>query len=202
MRHAVRVNGRSVGQVTLHTARLTLVPLSDEHFEHEVELDADPGVMRYLGNGQPRTRQQVADFHRRRIAAADRVPGLGFWAGFAAGEFVGWWILVPPKRPDQGPIDGNAELGYRLRQRHWRQGLASEGARELMRHGFENLGLARVFAETMAINVGSRATMAAVGLAYVRTFHPSYEETIVGSEQGEVECAITREQWFARRQTD
>ncbi len=33
---------------TLHTERLTLVPLADEHLEWEIELDADPEVMRFL----------------------------------------------------------------------------------------------------------------------------------------------------------
>jgi hypothetical protein len=40
-------------QQTLHTGRLTLVPLADEHLGWEVELDSDPEVMRYLsGSGQ------------------------------------------------------------------------------------------------------------------------------------------------------
>lgn len=128
-----------MGQATLQTARLRLVPLSDEHLEHEVELDSDPEVMRYLGSGQARTREEVEDLHRHRLATAQRVPGLGFWVGLADGEFVGWWILEPPQRADQGPVEGQAELGYRLLRRHWRNGLASEGARELLRHGFEDL---------------------------------------------------------------
>jgi hypothetical protein len=33
-------------QATLHTERITLVPLGDEHLELEVELDSDPEVMR------------------------------------------------------------------------------------------------------------------------------------------------------------
>jgi RimJ/RimL family protein N-acetyltransferase len=64
--------------------------------------------------------------------------------------FVGWWILEPPERADQRPVDGQAELGYRLLRRYWRRGLASEGAGELIRHGFEDLGLRRIFAGTMA----------------------------------------------------
>lgn len=188
-----------VPQATLRTERILLVPLADEHLEHEVELDSDPQVMRYLGNGRPRSRPQVQQQHRRRLAAADLVAGLGFWVGFVAGEFVGWWVLEPPQRPDQGPVDGQAELGYRLLRRRWRQGLASEGARELIRHGFEELGLRRIFAETMAVNTASRATMAAVGLTYVRTFHLDWDEPIPGSGHGEVEYAITREQWLARR---
>lgn len=179
----------------LRIERLLLVPLGDEHLEYEVELDADPEVMRFLG--AVRTRAEVAELHQRRVAAAETVAGLGFWAGFVEDAFVGWWILEPPSRPDQGPVEGQAELGYRLLRRYWRQGLASEGARELVRHGFDDLGLERIFAETMAVNAGSRATMAAAGLSYVRTFHQDWPEALPGSEQGEVEYAITREQWRA-----
>ncbi len=188
-----------MSQATLQTSRIRLVPLSDEHLEHEIELDSDPEVMRYLGNGHARTRAEVEVFHRRRLAAASRVPGLGYWAGFVNGEFVGWWILESPGRADQGPVEGQAELGYRLLRRHWRKGLASEGARELVRYGFEDLGLTRVFAETMAVNAASRATMAAVGMQHVRTFHLEWEEPIAGSELGEVEYAISRQQWLTRR---
>jgi RimJ/RimL family protein N-acetyltransferase len=190
-----------VPQSVLRTRRLTLVPLSDEHLEYEVELDSDPAVMRYLGAGRARTREEVERYHRRRLAAAAQVPGLGFWVGFAGGRFVGWWILEPPDRPDQGPTEGQAALGYRLLPRYWRNGLASEGARELLRHGFEDIGLMRIFAETMAVNVASRATMTSIGMAHVRTFHLDWDDPIPGAEQGEVEYAITRDRWSADRPT-
>ena len=190
-----RVEDPPVPRATLRTGRIRLVPLGDEHLEHEVELDADPAVMRYLGNGRPQSRDQVVRRHRHRLATADAVPGLGFWAGLVDGEFAGWWLLEPPQRPDQGPVEGQAELGYRLRRRYWRQGLATEGGRELLRHGFEDLGLTRVFAETMAVNTASRATMAALGMTFVRGFTLPFDEPIPGSELGEVEYAITRDQW-------
>jgi RimJ/RimL family protein N-acetyltransferase len=186
-----------MAQVPLRTPRIRLVPLAEEHLELEVELDSDPEVMRYL-TGRGRTRAEVEGVHRRRLASADDVPGLGYWVGFVSDDFVGWWILGAPSRPDQGPVRGQAELGYRLLRRHWRQGLAGEGARELVRHGFEDLGLDRVFAETMAVNAGSRATMAAVGLRHVRTFHLAFDDPLPGTELGEVEYAITREEWLAR----
>ncbi len=184
-------------QATLRTPRIELVPLAEEHLEFEVELDADPEVMRYLG--RPRSRAEVERAHRRRLAVAARVPGLGVWAGAVGGELVGWWILEPPERDDQGPVEGQAELGYRLLRRHWRRGLASEGARELLRHGFEDLGLRRVFAETMAVNAGSRATMAAVGMRYVRTLHLPFDDPLPGTELGEVEYAVSREEWLTAR---
>lgn len=185
-------------QATLRTGRLTLVPLAEEHLDYEVELDSDPEVMRYLGNGRARTRAEVQPYHRRRLAAANEVPGLGFWVGFENEQFVGWWILEPPERADQGPLEGQAELGYRLLRRYWRRGLASEGARELLRHGFEELQLQRIFAETMAVNEASRATMASIGMQYVRTFYANWVEPIPGAEHGEVEYAITRQQWLDR----
>lgn len=188
-----------MSQMTFRTQRLLLVPLSDEHLEHEVELDSDPDVMRYLGSGRPRAREEVEQLHRGRLAIADVVPGLGFWAGLHEGTFVGWWILEPPERADQGPAAGQAELGYRLLPRYWRRGLASEGARELIRHGFEDLALARIFAETMAVNVASRATMATVGMRYVRTFHLEFDEKIPGGEFGEVEYEISRADWATQR---
>jgi RimJ/RimL family protein N-acetyltransferase len=189
----------AVSQPTLRTERLRLVPLSDDHLEDEVELDSDPAVMRYLGAGQGRTREEVEELHGPRRDLARQNPGQGFWVGFADGSFVGTWALGPPERDNQGPADGQAELAYRLLRRYWRRGLASEGSRELLRYGFEDLGLSRIFAETMAVNAGSRATMTTIGMTYVRTFHQELEVMLPGSELGEVEYAITREEWLSRR---
>ncbi|MFF0718153.1 GNAT family N-acetyltransferase [Verrucosispora sp. NA02020] len=184
-----------VSQVILRTARLVLAPLADVHLPDEVALDADAEVMRFLG--PVRSAAEVARWHRERLAVARRSPGLGFWAGSVDGEFVGWWLLEPPSRADQGPVTGQAELGYRLARRFWRRGLASEGARELIRYGFADLGLSRIFAETMAVNVGSRATMAAVGMRHVRTLHLPWPDPLPGAQAGEVEYAITRDEWVA-----
>ncbi|WP_201272451.1 GNAT family N-acetyltransferase [Verrucosispora sp. SN26_14.1] len=184
-----------VSQVILRSARLVLAPLADVHLPDEVALDADAEVMRFLG--PVRSAAEVARWHRERLAVARRSPGLGFWAGSVDGEFVGWWLLEPPSRADQGPVVGQAELGYRLARRFWRRGLASEGARELIRYGFADLGLSRIFAETMAVNVGSRATMAAVGMRHVRTLHLPWPDPLPGAQAGEVEYAITRDEWVA-----
>ncbi|MGI8678419.1 MAG: GNAT family N-acetyltransferase [Jatrophihabitans sp.] len=178
-------------QRTLHTARITLVPLADEHLEHEIGLDSDPEVMRFLGSGRPRMAAEVAVLHLGRIAVPSAAPGLGFWVGFVDAQFVGWWLLEPPEPPDAG----SAELGYRLMRRYWRRGLAGEGARELLRHGFGDLQLTRIFAETMAVNTASRATLVSLGMTCIRTFHDEWDEPIPGSEQGEVEYAITSGDW-------
>ncbi|WIX87315.1 GNAT family N-acetyltransferase [Amycolatopsis sp. DG1A-15b] len=179
---------------TLRTPRLTLVPLRDEHLELEYELDSDPEVMRYL-TGRAATRAEVERAHARRMATE---PGFGFWMGFAREDFVGWWLLRPPHGPDQPEVDGEAELGYRLLRRQWRQGYAREGSLELLRYGFEELGLDRIFAQTMAVNTPSRATMVSAGLTFARAFISAgeYDDPIEGTEQGEVEYEITRRRWL------
>lgn len=175
-------------QPILRTDRLLLEPLADEHLELEVALDADPEVLRYLEH-RARTREEVLVSHSRRLAQGTEVDGLGFWMAFAGDDCVGLMMLPPVPGP------AVAELGYRLHRRHWRQGLASEASRALLRHAFDTVGLSRVIAQTMAVNLGSRGVMAAVGLRYVRTFHPAFEDPLPGTEQGEVEYEMTREMW-------
>ena len=184
-------------QQTLHTGRLTLVPLADEHLDWEVELDSDPEVMRYLG-GRASTREEVEVAHARRLAAARKVDGLGFWVGLVDDEFVGWWILQPAHGPDQPDDPGVADLGFRLLQRHWRKGLASAGARELVRYGFDDVGLDRIIGQTLSVNAGSRAVLERSGLTYVRTFPTSMSGSVEGADEGEVEYELTREQWERR----
>jgi RimJ/RimL family protein N-acetyltransferase len=187
-----------VPQPILRTERITLVPLADEHLELEVELDSDPEVMRHL-LGRTSTREEVEASHARRLAAAQRVDGLGFWIGLVDDAFVGWWTLQPAHGPDQPDDPGVADLGYRLMRRQWRKGLASEGARELVRYGFDEIGLDRIIAQTMAVNAGSRAVMERIGLSYMRTFTTSFTEPVDGFEEGEVEYETTSAQWKENR---
>ncbi|WP_432950850.1 GNAT family N-acetyltransferase [Kribbella sp. CA-253562] len=182
-------------QPNLRTARLELVPLGDEHLEWEVLLDSDAEVMRYLG-GRARPREQVEAAHRLRLEDARKNPGLGFWVGFDDDGFVGWWLLRPPYGPDQPKVPGEAELGYRLLRDRWGRGYATEGSRELLRYGFDEVGLDRIFAQTLTVNIGSRATMASLGMSFARAFPSSHDEP--GAEYGEVEYELRKPVWTER----
>ncbi len=107
-----------MAQPRLHAERLRLVPLADEHLRFEIELDSDPEVMRYI-TGRVSSPEEVKQAHLRRLAAAEEVPGLGFWAGFVDSDFVGWWILQPPNGPDQPRVPGEADLGAGSLLRPW-----------------------------------------------------------------------------------
>jgi RimJ/RimL family protein N-acetyltransferase len=153
-------------------------------------MDTDPEVMRYLD--RPRTAEQaLAAWGPTLDGTLD--PGRRYWAGLAGDEVVGWWGLH--SSPAEPPV---AELGYRLVRAHWGHGYATEGCRALLQYGFEDLGLTRVWAQTMAVNTGSRRVMERIGLRYERTFHEQFDDPLTGSELGEVEYVVTREEWLAR----
>lgn len=179
-----------------------LVPLADRHLDLEVELDADPEVLRYLF-GRALTRDEVVASHAHRMAAAGTVDGLGYWMAFDAvsgsEDFVGLMMLPPAHGPDQPDDPTVAELGYRLARRHWRKGLATEASRALLAHAFDTVGQRRVIAQTMAVNAGSRGVMRAVGMRHVRTFFPSWDDPLPGTEDGEVEYELTRAMWTESR---
>src|SRR5690625_3426338 len=196
-------------QPNLTTERLLLVPLERRHFDFEVELDSDPEVLRFIF-GRARTRDEVAASHAERMAHGRMVDGLGFWVAYRAqddaastaapaaedqGEFVGLMMLPPAHGPDQPDDPSVAELGYRILRRHWRRGYASEASSALLRHAFETVGQVRVIAQTMSVNAGSRAVMERIGMRYVRTFHPTWDDPIPGADEGEIEYEMTRERW-------
>ncbi|KAF7189006.1 FsC-acetyl coenzyme A-N(2)-transacetylase [Pseudocercospora fuligena] len=195
------------GQATLRTARLDLVPLKQEHKPFTMALDMDPEVMKTVAFGRPFTEEEATQVHEWLMNSAKPVAGLGCWAGFSDDEFVGWWILAPYPDPDapedvEGAakfVPGKSEYGFRVAPKFWGKGFAKEGAREMIRHAFQDLQLQEVIGETMTINAASRAVMAGSGLKHVNTFFNTYDTPPAGIEEGEVRYAITRQEWFDQR---
>jgi RimJ/RimL family protein N-acetyltransferase len=189
-------------RVFLETERLILRRFTPDDVDDLVELDSDPSVMRLLTNGVATTRTEINDvvlpgFLREYLPGA-AVEGAGHWAVIdkAAGAFVGWIALEPhAERTD-------LELGYRLRRSAWGHGFATEGSRAAVDKAFTELGVDRVWAQTMAVNTASRRVMEKCGLTLVRTFHLEFDDPIPGTEFGEVEYAITRAAWIASRGLD
>ncbi|HET6939169.1 MAG TPA: GNAT family N-acetyltransferase [Nocardioides sp.] len=150
----------------LTTARLRLEPLRPEHAELLAELDADPDVLEHI-LGRALTREEsLAAFPLRLDAEADE-RGLGLWVGFEGHDFVGWWCLLRDADPT------TAELGYRLPRAAWGRGLATEGAKAMLDHAFEVVGLDSVWAETRTTNLASRNVLTKCGLGLVGEVRPT-----------------------------
>jgi RimJ/RimL family protein N-acetyltransferase len=180
----------------LNTERLTLRRFTADDADLLIELDGDPAVMRYLTGGEPTTPEDIRERDLPSILA-----GYERWGGdfglFAAqdkdhGAFVGWFLLRPERG---GPLD-EVELGYRLRQPEWGKGYATEGSRALLTRAFTELGVHTVWAETMAVNDGSRKVMEKVGMRMTGTLDTPPDMLMVeGSAAGGVRYEITKEQW-------
>ncbi|MFG1925450.1 GNAT family N-acetyltransferase [Cryptosporangium sp. NPDC048952] len=180
----------------LDTERLVLRRLTADDADLLIELDSDPAVMRYLTGGEPTAPEDVRERQLPGVLAGYEKWG-GKFGVFAAqdkelGAFVGWFLL----RPEQGgPLD-EVELGYRLRRAEWGKGYATEGSKALVDKAFTELGVRMVWADTMAVNEGSRKVMEKVGMTLVATLGtPSDMQIIEGSEHGGVRYEITRDQW-------
>ncbi len=141
--------------------------------------------MAFLSNGKPTPRAEIEE---RVLPGFMRdYPDLGAFAALekGSGAFAGWFALTGDRSA--------AELGYRLRKEFWGRGYATEGSRALIAKAFTELGVERVWAQTMAVNTRSRRVMEKSGLRYVRTFFMDFDDPIPGTEKkGEVEYAITR----------
>ncbi|WP_433410462.1 GNAT family N-acetyltransferase [Saccharomonospora azurea] len=159
-----------------------------------VALHGDADVMRFVGNGRPVPGEVV----RREtlpaiLADYGRLGGLGLFAAESRGDatFLGWFEF----RPRDPASRDDVELGYRLHRAQWGRGLATEGARTLLRRGFTDLAVRRVYATTMAVNHASRRVLEKARLRYVRTVHEDWPEPIAGAEHGDVEYELLRAHW-------
>ncbi|MFG1946809.1 GNAT family N-acetyltransferase [Nonomuraea sp. NPDC048826] len=172
----------------MHTERLILRPLTPGDADELFRLNNDPEVMRFLNGGRPTPRETIERETLPRLIAS------GFLAAEErrTGAFAGWFHLRPG-------AEGELELGYRLHRACWGRGYATEGALRLIERAFAELGARRVYAQTMAVNLGSRRVMEKCGLRHVRTFWEDWDDPIDGAEHGEVEYELLREEWEASR---
>ena len=170
-----------------HTARLTLTPSTPADAADFMALETDPEVMRYLNGGHAVDHSQD-NSHATFLMPRGTEEYVWTARRKAINSFVGWFCLWPE-------AEKIAELGYRLRRDAWGQGLASEGAKALIDWGFKTGLYDRVFASTMAVNLGSRRVMEKIGMKYVRTAHDEWPDPIPGSEHGEVKYEWSRREW-------
>jgi RimJ/RimL family protein N-acetyltransferase len=144
----------------LETLRLELREFVPSDLPDLVRLDSDRRVMRYIGDGRT---TPMADLEAMipRIRRVYRLyPGLGTWraARRDTGECIGWFTFkYVPKTIE-------IEVGYRLLPEAWGQGFATEGARELVRYGFDDLGLERIIGVTHPDNLASQRVLMKAGL--------------------------------------
>ena len=127
------------------------------------QMNADPHVMEFLPATLSRSESDaLAD----RIERHFQAHGFGLFAADlrVSESFIGYVGLAIPSF--QAAFTPCVEVGWRLAAEHWGQGLATEGAREVVRYAFEVLGLSEVVSFTVPINVRSRRVMEKLGMTH------------------------------------
>jgi RimJ/RimL family protein N-acetyltransferase len=121
----------------------------------------DPEVCRFMSWG-PNTEQESRDHVIGSMEAAAERPRRKFnllVALKATGEVIGGTGLVV-----DNPRNREGWIGYCFAREHWGRGYATETARLLVRFGFEELGLHRIFATCDVQNTASARVLEKAGM--------------------------------------
>jgi RimJ/RimL family protein N-acetyltransferase len=147
----------------IETPRLVLRRWTDDDVKPYAAINADPDVMRWIGDGSIRdeetTRANIAKFE-----AYWEAGGCGMFAVEVreTGELAGFTgFAVPDFLPEVMPA---VEIGWRLGKSFWGRGYASEAAEAALRFGFEKGGLDRVVSIMKAANSPSERVMVKLGM--------------------------------------
>jgi len=147
----------------LETHRLLLRRWRDSDRQPFAALNADPRVMRFF----PATLSRPeSDRAVDRIEAHFEARGFGLFAAELrqTGAFIGFIGLWTPDF--EASFTPCVEIGWRLAAAYWNQGLATEGAKAVLTHGFDSLGLREIVSFTTVANAPSRRVMEKIGMTH------------------------------------
>ncbi|MFI6643206.1 GNAT family N-acetyltransferase [Streptomyces sp. NPDC050504] len=151
----------------IRTPRLLLRRWTDDDLVPMAEINADPDVMRWIGDGSVRDLEQTAEGIERIEEEWDD-EGFGLFAVelLASGELAGFTGLsVPDVLPE---LASDVEIGWRLGRQFWGQGYASEAAHASLEFALQERGLDRVVSICHAGNTASENVMRKLGMELER----------------------------------
>lgn len=157
-------------KVFVETDRLLLREILPNDAEDLFEMDSDPLVHQYLGNNPLKdisASRSIIEMVRKQY----NDYGIGRWAIVLkeTNEMIGWAGL---KFETSLAEKGNYyDLGYRLKQKHWNKGFASEAAKASLSFGFENLKLTKINAAAHVDNLASNKIIQNIGFKFIDQFH-------------------------------
>jgi [ribosomal protein S5]-alanine N-acetyltransferase len=145
----------------LTTDRLILRDFVESDWRAVLEYQSDPAYLRY-NPWWHRTELDVRSSVRMFISWSEEVPRKKFQFAIVLKreeQLIGNCGLRK-----QNPQTRVADLGYEIDRRYWGYGYATEASRALLKFGFEQLGLHRVWAYCIAENVASARVLEKIGM--------------------------------------
>ncbi len=153
--------------IFLETERLIIKNLELSDLENLITLRSDPKVMQYVGNGLIQSRQEVEVFLKFALQYQEKY-GFSFNCVFEkdTGAFVGQAGLFHKGFQEE---QDDIEIAYRLQQKFWGKGYATELVNALIVWGFEHLSVKKLVAfvypgNTRSQHVLEKAKMQCIGL--------------------------------------
>ncbi|MCB0641316.1 MAG: GNAT family N-acetyltransferase [Phaeodactylibacter sp.] len=157
-------------KVILETPRLLLREMEERDAPGLLEMNTDPAVRRYLPFPMSESLEGCLQ-DVQGVQQQYKVHGIGRWSMElkTTGEFIGWTGLKYMTETTNGRIHHH-DLGYRLLQRYWGHGYASESAIASAEYGFEVLQLQQIFGVAMVGNAASKRVLEKSGLCQTERF--------------------------------
>jgi RimJ/RimL family protein N-acetyltransferase len=151
------------GALKLGTGRLILRKWRNSDRQPFARMNCDPLVMEHFPALLSR---QESNALVDRAEAHLEQHGFGPWAAELreTNEFIGFVSLYIPQF--EASFTPCVEIGWRLAREHWGKGLATEGARALVRHAFEVQGLHELVSFTVPANLRSLRVMQRLGMTH------------------------------------
>jgi RimJ/RimL family protein N-acetyltransferase len=176
-------------RLPLETERLILREFMPDDWEAVQRYACDPEVTRFMPWG-PNTEDQTREFVRRVIDSAQANPRVEFGLAVALktdGQLIGACHAGITHEHMQ------ACIGYVYHKDWWGQGYATEAARALVRFGFEQLGLHRIYASCDAENIGSARVLEKAGMRQEGRFLQAVWTR--GQWRDQLRYAILEQEW-------
>lgn len=154
----------------LHTDRLTLREFVPEDAPEVQRLVGDREVARTLPVPHPYEDGMAEEWIASHRPAFEAAQSVTLAADLREDDaLIGCVSLLLNAR------DENAELGFWVGAPYWGRGYATEAAKEVLRHGFEDLGLHRVHASHLGNNPASGNVLQKAGMSYEGTRPEHFE---------------------------
>lgn len=171
----------------LETQRLILRPVRESDADALYEYARDPSVGPAAGWQPHKSREESLEIIRTVFAA----PGALAMELKENGKMVGTVGYVGKHQTRlPGPDD---EIGYCLSPAYWGRGLMPEAVREILRWGFEDLGLNAQWCGHYDFNGKSRRVVEKCGFLY--RFTETVYVPLMEEERVELHYALTRQEW-------
>ena len=159
---------------SIETKRLGLRNWKETDIPLFIEMNRDNRVMEFFPTLLS-AEESMAMIERTKKFIAENQFGL--WAVEIKGihEFIRYTGLARPRfKTDFTPC---VEIGWRLANKYWGNGFATEAAHTSIDYGFHVIKLDEILSFTSVLNVRSINVMKKIGMGFVKKFsHPNIEE--------------------------